>query len=438
MPDCDRLYSPTPRYPDAAALRALVQPDRVHRALYTDPAIFELEMDRLFGQAWIFVGHDSQVAKPYDYITTRIGREPVVMTRDGDGKIHVIANRCAHRGVEVCAVKEGNTRLFRCPYHGWAYRSDGSLAALPQRKSYPDDISGPDYSMRAVARVAVYRGFVFASLSADGPDLDTYLNGIKTSLDDLVDRAPDGAIEFIGGASRYIINANWKLQIDNGVDLHHSTFTHSSTLDESGRQFSRHGGGPRIKIDGRSIDWEPFGVVGFPYGHGYQGRPPVETLPSGPIYEEYVRRLVASYGEERTKQILKYDRFNSVVYPSITFQAFGQHVRVVRPIAVDKTEINVFPIGLKGAPEELNRAAIRSLAATHAAGSMIQTDDMEMFERAQRGLVSTGNDWVRFEGHMGTEEPWHEGGWRGLGTSEFVSRIQYADRWVGYMCGAEA
>ena len=424
--------------PADAALRALVRHDRVHRRLYTDPAIFDLEMQLLFGRAWVFVGHTSQIPEPHDFVLTTIGRDPFILTRDRAGDIHLIANRCAHRGVALCALDQGNARHFRCAYHGWTYRSDGSLAALPQRPSYPKDLAPgeAEYALLHAPRLGTYRGFIFASLAPDGPGLDDYLNGIKTSIDDLVDRAPDGDIALVGGRSRYLVRANWKLQIDNVCDLHHSTYTHVSSLDETGRQFSRHGGGPRILIDGRkSIDWEPFGVVGFPYGHGYQGRPPVETLPGGPVYEDYVSRLEARHGSERTKQILKYDRFNSVVYPNLTFQAFGQHIRVVRPIAVDLTEINVYPIALKGAPDALNRNAVRSLAATHSAASMIQTDDIEVFERAQRGLASQTNDWVLFAGHAGSEQPWHEGGWRGLGTSEFVSRIQYADNWISYLTG---
>ncbi|WP_158905595.1 aromatic ring-hydroxylating dioxygenase subunit alpha [Burkholderia sp. L27(2015)] len=417
-------------------IRALVQPDRVHRYAYVDPAIFELEMERVFGRAWIFVGHESQVAQPNDFLATTLGREPVLLTRDEDNQLHVIFNRCAHRGVEVCSAAHGNARLFRCPYHGWTYRSSGALAAIPQRKSYPQDLDfdDPQWSMRRVPRVDSYRGFVFASLSTDGPDLATYLNGIKHSLDDLVDRAPDGTISLRGGVSRYTVRANWKTQIDNGVDLHHASYAHASTLDEDGRQFSRHGGGPRL-MEGkrRAIDWDAFGVVGFDFGHGYQGRPPVETLPSGPVYEAYVASLEAKHGKADTEAILKYDRFNSVIYPSLTFQAFGQHIRVVRPIAVDRTEVSIYPVWLDGAPEKMNRDAIRSIAATHSAASLIQTDDVEIFERAQRGLSTGANEWVMFAGHMGTEEPWKEGGWRGLGTSEFVSRIQYK-HWLTYMC----
>ncbi|GAA4344282.1 aromatic-ring-hydroxylating dioxygenase subunit alpha [Pigmentiphaga soli] len=429
----DAPQLPRPAW-DREKLRSLVRPDRVHRALYVDPELFELEMRRVFGAAWVYVGHESQVPDPGDYVATRIGLDPVLLTRDDAGKLHLIHNRCAHRGLEVATAESGNARLFRCAYHGWAYRADGALAAMPQRRSYPGvDAADPQWSMRAVPRVDSYRGFVFASLAAEGPSLADYLGGIRHSIDDLVDRAPDGAISLRGGASKYTIRANWKTQIDNGVDLHHASFTHSSTLDRDGRQFSRHGGGPRLLEDSRrSIDWESFGVVGFPNGHGYQGRPPVETLPSGPVHEEYVRRLEARHGAARTAEILNYDRFNSVIYPSMTFQAFGQHLRIVRPVAVDRTEILIYPVWLDGAPDEMNRQAIRSIAATHSAASMIQTDDVEVFERIQRGLSAGGNDWVMFGGHMGSEQPWREGGWRGLGTSEFVSRLQYQS-WLNYM-----
>ncbi|MDC0033685.1 Rieske 2Fe-2S domain-containing protein, partial [Alphaproteobacteria bacterium] len=86
----------------------LVQDGRVHRSVYTDPAIFALEMDRIFGQAWVYVGHDSQVPKPGDFITLTIGSQPVVMARHTDGKVYVIYNRCGHRGAKVCIENQGH------------------------------------------------------------------------------------------------------------------------------------------------------------------------------------------------------------------------------------------------------------------------------------------------------------------------------------------
>lgn len=107
-------------------IKNLVEPDRVHRAVYTDPALFELEMDRLFGRAWLLLGHASQAPRPGDYFTTRMGREPVVVVRHTDDTLHVLVNRCAHRGSRVCE-GHGHAGQLVCPYHGWTYDTNGAL-----------------------------------------------------------------------------------------------------------------------------------------------------------------------------------------------------------------------------------------------------------------------------------------------------------------------
>src|SRR3954470_11488503 len=148
-------------------LAMLVQPDRVHLSIYADPAIFELEMERLFGRAWLILGHDSQVKSPGDYFTTRMGREPVIVTRDDDNEIRVLINRCAHRGTMVCAEGRGNTERFICPYHGWSYDRTGALRALPFASGYSQETL-KDLKLKSVPRVANYRDFIFASLTATG------------------------------------------------------------------------------------------------------------------------------------------------------------------------------------------------------------------------------------------------------------------------------
>src|SRR3954470_19117951 len=143
-------------------LPMLVQPDRVHRSIYTDAAIFDLEMERIFGRAWLVLGHESQVREPGDYFTTRMGREPVIVVRHEDGSVRVLINRCAHRGAMVCAEGRGTTERFVCPYHGWSYDIGGSLRAVPFSSGYQkDDLA--QLRLLTVARVAVYRGFIFAS-----------------------------------------------------------------------------------------------------------------------------------------------------------------------------------------------------------------------------------------------------------------------------------
>src|SRR5262249_13400722 len=125
-------------------LARLVEPDRVHRSIYVDPAIFDLEMERIFGRAWVIVGHESQVPNPGDYFTTIIGREPVIMVRQADGSIRVLYNRCGHRGAKIIGDRSGNVRFFRCCYHGWTFRTDGQVHSVPMRHGYDGTAFDPN------------------------------------------------------------------------------------------------------------------------------------------------------------------------------------------------------------------------------------------------------------------------------------------------------
>src|SRR5579859_7403571 len=184
-------------------LAQFIKPGRVHRRIYTDPAIFDLEMARIFGTAWIYVGHESQVKNPGDYVRSFIGRKPVVLVRDAEGNIRVIHNQCA--------------------YHGWTYHLDGRLKAVPLQHGYPRDFDpkNPNTAMLPVPRVTSYRGFVFASEAPDGPTLEDFLGYMTTSLDDMVDRAPDDEIEVAGGIFKHSYDANWKLYLENLCDAAH-------------------------------------------------------------------------------------------------------------------------------------------------------------------------------------------------------------------------
>ena len=118
---------------------SLVKPASVHRSLYDDPAIFELELERIFGRAWIYVGHESQVREPGDYFCTQVGRKPIVVVRGPDKALYVLHNQCAHRGAMVVALDKGRTDEFQCCYHGWTYHLDGRLKAVPLQHGYPAD-----------------------------------------------------------------------------------------------------------------------------------------------------------------------------------------------------------------------------------------------------------------------------------------------------------
>ena len=216
-----------------AELASLIAPGRVHRRIYTDPAIFELEMERIFNAAWVYVGHESQIKKSGDYFATRMGRKPVVLVRDHEGQVRVIHNQCAHRGAMVVATDKGNAAEFTCCYHGWTYHLDGRVKAVPLNHGYPQgfDPKDPKLGMLPVPRVKSYRGFIFASGAEDGPSLEESLGHMTTSLDDMVDRAPDGEIEVAGGVFKHAYDGNWKVYFENLCDAAHPLFTHRSSID---------------------------------------------------------------------------------------------------------------------------------------------------------------------------------------------------------------
>src|SRR3954470_15492541 len=306
-------------------LATLVQSDRVHRSIYTDPALFELEMDRVFGRAWLILGHESQVAKPGDYFTTRMGREPVVVTRKPDGGIAVLVNRCAHRGAMVCAEGTGNTERFVCPYHGWSYDAEGALRAVPFSSGYAKE-KLDELGLRRVPRVASYRGFIFASLSPSGPALEDFLGAARASFDDLVDRAPGGELEVAGGVFKHVYHGNWKLMLENHLDGAHPAWVHASSVavarnapDPGGERYSdiavrqmRQNGAP-------DAVWEATGIWTTPRGHGYMGDyHDDDRLVVGlgnPVFDDYRRRLIADVGEQRADPALRVTLWHTIVYP---------------------------------------------------------------------------------------------------------------------------
>src|SRR5690606_17559835 len=140
------------------------------RWYYRDEDVVGEEMRRIFGTTWLFVGHESEVAQPGDYVTRQMGADPVIVSRAESGTVHVMLNSCTHRGTQVCKAASGSSASFQCGYHGWAVRNDGQLRGCPGGKS----LYGPDFDKSPLglrqARTEVTRhGFVFATWNVDGP-----------------------------------------------------------------------------------------------------------------------------------------------------------------------------------------------------------------------------------------------------------------------------
>ncbi|HWO94482.1 MAG TPA: aromatic ring-hydroxylating dioxygenase subunit alpha, partial [Dehalococcoidia bacterium] len=202
---------------------------RVSPRIFTDPAIFEEEMERIFGRAWVYVGHVSEIAQAGDYKTSSIGRTPIILSRDQHGQIHVLVNACRHRANAVCRSDAGNSTYFRCPYHGWVYANDGRLIGVAMRKGYPPSFGEDVDGLVRAARVAVYRGLIFASMAPAGPTIEEYLGPVARHIDAWADQAIEGDLEVVR-PHQYNYFGNWKFQAENGADGYHPGFVHESAF----------------------------------------------------------------------------------------------------------------------------------------------------------------------------------------------------------------
>jgi phenylpropionate dioxygenase-like ring-hydroxylating dioxygenase large terminal subunit len=426
---------------EAPEIARLVEPDRVHRSVYTDPAIFDLEMRRIFGRAWVYVGHESQVPNPGDYHQALIGRESVFMVRAPEGGVHVLFNRCAHKGAKLVAFPDGNVGKFiRCPFHGWNFKCDGTLHSVPMREGYAGtrfDPADPQFSVRRVPRQASYRGFVFASLAADGPDLETFLGGIRTSLDNFCDRAPEGEVEVAGGVFRVWQHSNWKIFFENLNDTSHPMVTHESSVNAARARYKAMAGETKmpfklliIEGNGEPYEfWDRLEMVAYDHGHSYMGA--IFVPPTDPVSLAHIETLKAAYGEARTQEILEVQRHNSIIYPSCSPHTSFQQLRVIRPVAVDRTMVEIYTFRLKGAPEALFQRAITYANVVNSPSSNVMPDDIEVYARCQQGLMTDGGEWVSLHRDAGRDRP-IPGGFVANGLSELPMRNQFR-AWSQYM-----
>ena len=246
--------------------------------IYNDKELFELEKERLFSRAWLYVGHESEIPQDGDYVVRRVLDDSFILTRDGNGDVRALFNMCLHRGMQVCRAEMGNASNFRCPYHGWTYRNDGRLTGLPfHREAYGGDDGFPKQGQTLVPapNLASYNGLLFINMDPHPQPLADFLGDFRFYLDFYTKQSP-GGLE-VRGPQRWRIKANWKIGAENFAgDMYHTPQTHASIVEiglfrepkaqkrKDGATYWAHcGGGTTYKLPPGNFE-ERMRYVGYP------------------------------------------------------------------------------------------------------------------------------------------------------------------------------
>jgi phenylpropionate dioxygenase-like ring-hydroxylating dioxygenase large terminal subunit len=416
-----------PPAPSNEAIASLVQDGRVHSRIYTDPTIFDLEIERIFQTSWIYIGHESEVPKVGDFQARTMGRTPVLMVRGRDHKVRVLINRCRHRGAAVVETESGNTKMLRCWYHGWVYDLSGALREVSEPGGYGPEFKPENMGLSQVPRVASHRGFLFGSLKPEGESLAQFLGGAAAQFDMLVDASPTGEIFLDAGVNKTEYQGNWKLV---GMDGYHPNFVHASVVAGWARN-AEAGIGAMHREDPFSdaaltltrdygnghamLDFRAQRLKSYSKHAAFLGKVPGGT--------QYVEDMHKAYGKERAELLISLSGDPHLgVFPNL--QLIGNQVRIIVPVAPNVTQVIMSMVRLGGVSDEINTMRVRQHESFYGPAGSGSPDDAEIFERVQRGMQAEFNPWIEISRGMHREYVDTDGSVVGRITDEVPQRGQ--------------
>jgi len=374
----------------------------VDRRIYSDPAIFEVEMERIFARAWLFLCHESQIPEPGDFFQSVMGRDNVLVVRQKDGSIKAMLNTCAHRGNAVCRAEEGNAKNFLCTYHGWSYGIDGRLNGVPGLKTfYNGELDRSRHGLAQMAQVASYKGFVFGTHDASAPPLEEYLGATGRLGLDLI--AARGDMVVVPGIQKFIIDCNWKIAVDNLFDWYHPQVTHASAFLPGVMGTGAANGDKREKIDvvevnmdsGAALDIPTTGISGTKfdsvvvlgeYGHAIGG--PTASSTGTSVFDKTWRTT------EQARAALGPVGVEVAGHPNIfptTWLAASVQLSLRIPRDVGHTEIWWFTFVDRNVPRETRDFMVTMACRLFGPGGVLEQDDGENWSQATaqtRGIAS--------------------------------------------------
>jgi len=374
----------------------------VDRRIYTDPEIFELEMQTIFARSWLFLCHESQIPEPGDFFQSVMGRDNVLVVRQRDGSIKAMLNTCAHRGNAVCRAEEGNARNFLCTYHGWSYGIDGRLNGVPGFKTFYDgQLDKSRHGLAQVAQVASYKGFVFGTHDASAPPLEEFLGATgRLGLDQIAAR---GDMVVVPGIQKFIIDCNWKIAVDNLFDWYHPQVTHASAFQPGVMGTDAPNAAEPEKIDlsevnmdsGAALDLPATGISGTKfdqvvvlgeYGHAIGG-PTASSSGSG-VFDQTWRTTAQARAALGPVGVEVAGHPN--IFPT-TWIAVSVQLSLRIPRDPGHTEIWWFTFVDRNLPRETRDLLVTIASRIFGPGGVLEQDDGENWAQATaqtRGIAS--------------------------------------------------
>lgn len=186
---------------------------------YNSDVIYKRELSKLFFNSWIYAGHISQIPNTGDYFLCDVGKDSAIICRHDDENIHSFLNVCRHRGARVAEETSGNKKAFVCPYHGWAYDTNGSLKRARDMDML-ESFACEKHPLKATA-LHIFHGMIFINFNADAPDLGPHIEKLEPTLGTY--RLENAKI---AASESYRVNANWKFVIENYLECYHCACSH--------------------------------------------------------------------------------------------------------------------------------------------------------------------------------------------------------------------
>ncbi|PHV64926.1 aromatic ring-hydroxylating dioxygenase subunit alpha [Williamsia muralis] len=356
--------------------------------IFIDDEIYRKELEQVFGRAWIFIAHDSMLAKPGDFFNTYMGGDPVIAIRQKDNSVRVFLNACRHRGMKICRAEDGNAKNFMCTYHGWTYNTAGELINVPNLDTaYFNELDQKRWGLIEVAQIAQYKGLWFATFDATAPPLEDFLGDMTYYIDSWVDRTP-GGIEILPGVIKWTIHGNWKMGAEQfGGDGYHAVITHASSLGTFDPAFLK---------DIKGIEFASR------QGHGYSMVFDRMTRfaddPLGRYNEAQVPDRLERLGDARANTV-----GNFTVFPNLSGLPGSANLRMWHPKGPNEFEIWSWTVVDKDAPDSVKQAQRTSAAFTEGAAGVVETDDGENWDligqMLERGVQTRKMAWNYQMGH---------------------------------------